>query len=148
MSHHPLALGQVVEEGDVEGRGGIEEDVVDEGFAAFTAEAVDAVVHVLAVGRGNVPGFGGDLCAGFQIDEPGFAAKIEVAFAGVEDVEDDDFVFAVAEVFEAGQEAVGIVEEVGEDDDETPALDAFGQVVEGGGQVGVGTCGFGVLKGV
>lgn len=62
-------------------------------------------------------------------------------------MEDDDFVVAMAKVFEAVEQAIRVVEEVGDDDDEAAAHNAFGQFVEGGGKVGIGAFGAGVLKG-
>ena len=94
----------------------------------------------------EVPGFCGDLCAGFEIDEAHFAVEVEVALSGVQDVEDDDFVVAMAKVFEAVEQTVRVVEEVGDDDDEAATHNAFGQFVKGGGKVGVGAFGTGVLK--
>lgn len=94
----------------------------------------------------EVPGFCGDLRAGFEIDEAHFAVEVEVALSGVQDVEDDDFVVAMAKVFEAVEQAVRVVEEVGDDDDEAAAHNAFCQFVKGGGEVGVGAFGAGVLK--
>ena len=61
-------------------------------------------------------------------------------------MKDYDFVVAMTKVFEAIEQAVRVVEEVGDDDDETAAHDAFCQFVEGGGQIGVGAFGAGVLK--
>ena len=94
----------------------------------------------------EVPGFCRDLRAGFEIDEAHFAVEVEVALSGVQDVEDDDFVVAMAKVFEAVEQAVRVVEEVGDDDDEAAAHDAFCQFVKGSGQIGIGAFGAGVLK--
>ena len=136
--HQPFPFCQVVEKCGVERFGGVEQDVVDEAVAAFPAEAVDEVVHMVAVVGGDVPGFGGNAGAGFQIDKAGFAIEGQVAFSGVQNVEDNDLVFAVAKVFEPREQGVGVVEQIGEDDDEAAPFDAFGQVVEGNRQIGVG----------
>ena len=101
---------------------------------------------MVAVRRCEVPGFCGDLRAGFEIDKAHFAVEVEVAFSGVQDVEDDDFVVAMAKVFETVEQAVRVVEEIGDDDDEAAAHNAFGQFVKGGGQVGIGAFGIGVLE--
>ena len=94
----------------------------------------------------EVPGFCGDLGAGFEIDEAHFAVEVEVALSGIQDVEDDDFVVAMAKVFEAVEQAIRVVEEVGDDYDEAAAHNAFCQFVKGGGEVCVGAFGAGVLK--
>ena len=59
----------------------------------------------------------------------------------------NDFVFSVAKMFEAREQGIGVVEQIGEDDDEAASFDAFGQVVKCDGQVGVGAFGGGCLKG-
>lgn len=83
FSHQFFAFGEVVEEGGVKGFRGFEEDVVDHGFAAFAAVAVDEGFHVVAVRRCEMPGFCGDLRTGFEIDKAHFAVEVEVALPGV-----------------------------------------------------------------
>src|SRR4051812_17942575 len=96
-----------------------------------------ALAHVLAelIDLGEVglaEGAGVDELLGivFEALEEGHALEGEGQLVLVEDVEDDHVVALVAEVLEALQDDVGLVEEVGDQDDQPAALDALGQGVQ------------------
>ena len=45
-------------------------------------------------------------------------------------MKDNDFVLFVTEMFETGQDALRVIEQVGEDDDQAPTTDAFSQLMK------------------
>ena len=99
--HEAFSFGEVVEQGGVKGFFGVEQDIVNESVATFLPKACNELFHVFLVGGGNVPRFGGNLGARFQINKAGFSVELEVTFSWVEDVKNNHFMLAVSKVFEA-----------------------------------------------
>jgi len=132
FSHH-----EIVEKGHVERLGGIYRDIVDAMLAAFPFVMIQKLIDTFLVLGPDMPGLGLDFFAGFHVDEEGVPVETKGPFHGVKDVKDDDFVFAMTEMFQGGEDLLGIIEEIGKYDDESPPFDPFGQIVEGVGNPGL-----------
>jgi len=115
---------------------GVGQKIVHAELGAAELEAAQEGGHFAAVVLAD--GWGVDLEAGvgFHVLEGDGTGEGEVGFGAVEDLDDDELVAGVAEVLEGQEEAVGIVEEVGDEDDQAAAGDFVGQVMEGIGDVG------------
>ena len=70
-----------------------------------------------------MPRLGGHNLSALEVDEPGCLPEGEVDLARVEDVENYNFVFAVAEMLQACDDAPGIIPRLEvRDEDDKPAL--------------------------
>ena len=93
-----------------------------------------------------MPWFRCNLSSGFQVYKAGFPVKGKVHFPWVQYMEDDDFVLSMPKVFKPREQFVRVIQEVGQNDNQTPALDPFSQVVEGVREIRVGARGLRITQ--
>ena len=84
--------------------------------------------ELLEVGLAEGPRVAGDLAAVLHVLDARHVVEGERHLGRVEDLEDDDLVLLVPEVLERADQLVGVVEQVGQDDDQRPPLDRLGQL--------------------
>lgn len=115
---------------------------VEAAGAGTGVECVAEVLDLLLDQMADEVGFGFKFGAGFHVTDNGDAAprtvivKIEVEFAGVEDLKDDDFVAPMMELAERGEDGIGVVEQIADKDDDRATLEARGELEESGGKIG------------
>ena len=132
------AVAEVFGEGFFVGAAGVHRDVVNRKAAALGGDNLQELAYLVEVARAD----------GARVDRHAVLEVFKVAefqeaveregqlFLG-HDVEEQDFVVAVAEVVERLHKPSRIVEEVAYDDHHATARDAFGNVVEDAGEIGV-----------
>ncbi len=129
---------QIRGEGFFQGFVGFEEGVADAQGVAAGADGFYVAADVFEVAGADGGGiefqFLGFL---FEVLEEAEFFEGEVEFVIGHDLHDEDFVAFVAEVVEGLHEGVGVVEEVGDEDDHLAAVEAFGDFVEDGADGGV-----------
>ena len=134
-----LSFAAFEEEGEehlVESPGYVDRDIFYPVLHGTLAQGGEGFGHLTPVGFGHLTGLEFELLPAFEVDEEVRAGVIvEVDLMGeVVGVEDDDFVFVVAEVTEGVEEGflfLGTDERVCEEDDEGASVELFGGEVDG-----------------
>src|SRR5437016_5189117 len=98
-------------------------------LAAF-AQARAEVLDLAEVALAHLAGAGGELRDRFEPVELDVALEGEFQLVGVHRVEDDDLVAAEAQVLDAVEYGLLVVEQIADEDDDPLAADLAGDVVE------------------
>ena len=103
---------------------------------AAEADAGEVGVELLQITPADLCGTRDDAALRFEALEFDLAGEWEGEFGGVEDLEDDDFVPGEAQVLDAAEHRLLIVEEVADEEDDAAAADLAGEVGEDAGDGG------------
>src|SRR6185369_12975449 len=105
---------------------GANRDVVDLRSAAAGANSSYERLNLALVCSLQAPRFGHDLTERFESLEHGDLLKRKIEFGRVEDVEHDDVVPAMPQVFEASEHRLDVVEQITQDYDDAASAEPLG----------------------
>src|SRR6185369_8258410 len=128
---------QIACQGLIQRSGGRDLLVVDGVVVALLAQVANKFLHNLLVSAANRPRIGDHVdVRGFEILEQNIAVERKIKLGRVEQVKDDDVVALEAKLAQAFEHQLGVIEQVGHQDDQTAALDLAGKLVENFTDVG------------
>src|ERR1700754_2489242 len=115
----PPSLVEILYKGRVERFGGIDKDIVDIALPAFAFQLLGELMDGSGIRFLYLIRLRHHFLACFHIAEGRIHTKFKIAFAGIEHLEDDDLVSAVAEAFERRYDGRQIVEKVADEIDQS-----------------------------
>ena len=99
-------------------------------FTAFPLVAFDEPSHRLPVRSLNVPRLCGELFVRLDVLEHRLLAKSKAPLQWIQDLHDNDFILFVTEVLQSAQDTILIVQQVAQDDYQTPSSNALRHLVK------------------
>ena len=118
------AGGQIRQQRHLERLLRVQQLIVDAGAAELAAVAIDELADRLAIVRADDAGHRHHLLGGLEILETRGAIEREVDLVGIEHVEDEDVGTAMVKELQTANDGLGIVEQIGDDDDHARAWSA------------------------
>ena len=110
--------------------------VVDVASGAASADGIEEVLESFEVACAECGGVAGEFSGVFESFEAECAGVAEFEFFVIEDLEDEDIVFALSEILESAEEVFAGAEEVGEEDDDGASVEGFVESFEDVGDIG------------
>lgn len=128
--------GQVAGQRGVKRLVGAEQLVIHLLAEAPASQPVEKSLQFLEVGGAEAAGVGHHVGQPFQPSEASWLPEGEFQFVGVQDMEHDHVVAAMAQVFQPGYRRGGVVQQVAQDEYHAALGEPLGQLVEDRADVG------------